>query len=110
MIEPKPKGKNMRKLILATCCSMMLSALAPVTQAYAQALPVSGTVTKIDEAAGKMTIKHGPIKKMDMEGMTMVFRAQTPEMLKRVKVGDNVRFDVDKVNGQMTLTGIEKAK
>ena len=40
----------------------------------------------------------------------MVFRAQTPEMLKRVKVGDNVRFDVDKVNGQMTLTGIEKAK
>lgn len=100
----------MRKLILVTSCSIALSALVPVTQAYAQALPVSGTVTKIDEAAGKMTIKHGPIQKMDMEGMTMVFRAQTPEMLKRVKVGDNVRFDVDKVNGQMTLTGIEKAK
>lgn len=100
----------MRKLILVTSCVMALSALLPATRAHAQALPVSGTVTKIDEAAGKMTIKHGPIKKLDMEGMTMVFRAQTPEMLKRVKVGDNVRFDVDKVNGQMTLTGIAKAR
>lgn len=98
----------MRKLILATSCFIAL--WAPMKLAHAQALPVSGTVTKIDEAAGKMTIKHGPIKKMDMEGMTMVFRAQTPDMLKRVKVGDNVRFDVDKVNGQMTLTGIEKVK
>ena len=67
-------------------------------------------MTKIDEAAGKMTIKHGPIKKMDMEGMTMVFKTQTPDMLKLVKVGDKVRFDVDKVNGQMTLTGLAKAK
>ncbi|TKT71811.1 copper-binding protein [Afipia massiliensis] len=100
----------MRKLILATSCFIALSALLPAAPAHAQALPVSGTVTKIDEAAGKMTIKHGPIKKMDMEGMTMVFRAQAPDMLKRVKVGDNVRFDVDKVNGQMTLTGIEKVK
>ncbi|WP_024574299.1 MULTISPECIES: copper-binding protein [unclassified Afipia] len=100
----------MRKLILATSFSMALSALVLVTQAYAQALPVNGTVTKIDEAAGKMTIKHGPIQKMDMEGMTMVFRAQTSEMLRRVKVGDKVRFDVDKINGQMTLTGIEKTK
>lgn len=100
----------MRKLILAASCVMALSALLPVMPAHAQALPVSGTVTKIDEAAGKMTIKHGPIKKLDMEGMTMVFRAQTPDMLKRVKVGDNVRFDVDKVNGQMTLTGIAKAR
>ncbi|MES2601210.1 MAG: copper-binding protein [Pseudomonadota bacterium] len=100
----------MRKLILATSCFIALSVLVPVTPARAQALPVSGTVTKIDEAAGKMTIKHGPIKKLDMEGMTMIFRAQTPDMLKRVKVGDNVRFDVDKVNGQMTLTGIAKAR
>lgn len=100
----------MRKLILVASCVIALSALVPAAPAHAQALPVSGTVTRIDEAAGKMTIKHGPIKKLDMEGMTMVFRARTPDMLKRVKVGDNVRFDVDKVNGQITLTGIEKVK
>lgn len=99
----------MRKFLMMAAGVAALSGLLPAP-ANAQALPVSGTVTKIDEAAGKMTIKHGPIKKMDMEGMTMVFKTQTPDMLKLVKVGDKVRFDVDKVNGQMTLTGLAKAK
>src|SRR5262245_4029245 len=79
--------------------------------ALAQSNLVSGTVTKIDASAGKITLKHGPIKKLDMnEGMTMVFRAQDPAMLKQVKVGDKVRFDAERVNGQITVTRIEKAK
>jgi Copper binding periplasmic protein CusF len=33
---------------------------------------IDGQVTKIDESAGKITLKHGPIKKLDMEeGMTI---------------------------------------
>ena len=83
--------------------------LASVT--LAQAPMVNGQVTKIDESAGKITLKHGPIKKLDMsEGMTMVFRVQDPAMLKQVKVGDKVRFDADRINGQITVTKIEKAK
>jgi Cu/Ag efflux protein CusF len=31
-------------------------------------------------------------------------------MLKQVKVGDKVRFDADRVNGQITVTKIEKKK
>jgi Cu/Ag efflux protein CusF len=31
-------------------------------------------------------------------------------MLKQVKVGDKIRFDADLVNGQITVTRIEKAK
>ena len=70
-----------------------------------------GQVTKIDESAGKITLKHGPIKKLDMnEGMTMVFRVQDPAMLKQVKVGDKVNFDADRVNGQIAVTKIEKRK
>jgi Cu/Ag efflux protein CusF len=42
--------------------------------------------------------------------MTMVFRAQDPAMLKAVKAGDKVKFDAEKINGQFTLTKIEKAK
>src|SRR5437588_12350818 len=72
---------------------------------------VNGQVTKIDESAGKITIRHGPIKKFEMdEGMTMVFRAQDPAMLKTVKPGDRVRFVPDRINGQFTVTKIEKAK
>jgi Cu/Ag efflux protein CusF len=72
---------------------------------------VNGQVTKIDESTGKITIKHGPLKKFDMnEGMTMVFRAGDPAMLKAVKAGDRVRFVPDRINGQFTVTKIEKSK
>jgi len=43
-------------------------------------------------------------------GMTMVYKAQDPAMLKAVKAGDKVKFDADEVNGQTTVTKIEKAK
>ena len=95
-----------------------LFALGAPVMAIAQSAPVlaqapqliNGEVTKIDEAAGKLTIKHGPIKKFDMDGMTMVFRAQDPAMLKAVKTGDKVKFDLEKIKGQFTITKIERAK
>jgi Cu(I)/Ag(I) efflux system periplasmic protein CusF len=78
--------------------------------AVAQSL-IDGQVTKIDLSAGNVTIKHGPIKKLDMDhGMTMVFHAQDPGMLKAVKAGDKIKFDAEDVNGQLTMTKIEKAK
>ncbi|MDQ2081050.1 copper-binding protein [Xanthobacteraceae bacterium Astr-EGSB] len=81
------------------------------TVALAQSELIDGQVTKIDESAGKITIKHGPLKKFDMdEGMTMVFRAADPAMLKAVKAGDKVKFVPERVNGQFTVTRIEKAK
>ena len=77
----------------------------------AQAEPIDGRVVKIDEAAGKIAIRHGPIKKFDMDmGMTMVFRAQDQAMLKAVKVGDKVKFEADQVNGQYVVTSIKKSK
>jgi Cu/Ag efflux protein CusF len=44
------------------------------------------------------------------DGMTMVFRAADPAMLKAVKAGDRVRFVPERINGQFTVTKIEKAK
>jgi Cu(I)/Ag(I) efflux system protein CusF len=101
----------MRKITLITAGILALSSGMLPTVTVAQSPMVNGQVTKIDESAGKITLKHGPIKKLDMnEGMTMVFRVQDPAMFKQVKVGDKVRFDADRVNGQITVTKIEKAK
>jgi Cu/Ag efflux protein CusF len=105
---------NKKTLMVAAAMFVLGAPILAISQsqpAYAQATQlVDGEVTKIDEAAGKLTIKHGPIKKFDMDGMTMVFAAQDPAMLKKVKAGDKVKFDVDRVKGQMTVTKIEKAK
>jgi Cu(I)/Ag(I) efflux system periplasmic protein CusF len=101
----------MRKLAIVEASALILSVAMFATVPLAQSPVVNGQVTKIDESAGKITLKHGPIKKLDMnEGMTMVFRVQDPAMLKQVKVGDKVKFDADRVNGQFTVTKIEKAK
>lgn len=71
---------------------------------------VSGTVEKIDTAQGKLTIDHGAIPNLQMDPMTMVVRAGDAAMLKSVKQGDKVQFQADRVNGQITVTKIQKAK
>jgi Cu(I)/Ag(I) efflux system periplasmic protein CusF len=98
----------MRRFALIAACLLATSATAQT--AKAQEL-VDGQVTKIDEPEGKITLRHGPLKKFDMtEGMTMVFKAQDAAMLKSVKVGDKIKFDADRVNGQFTVTKIQKTK
>jgi len=100
----------MRKLVitLAVATGFSLVSLATLAQSSTMA---DGEVVKIDRSAGKITIKHGPIKKLAMdEGMTMVFRAEDPALLKQVKAGDKIKFDAENVNGQYTVTKIEKKK
>jgi len=96
----------MRKSMVTMAALVGLAGLSSI----ALAQMVDGEVTKVDESAGKITIKHGPLKKFDMDGMTMVFRAKDPAMLKQVKVGDKIRFEADKVNGQFTVMKLEKKK
>lgn len=81
------------------------------TASRAQTVLVEGQVVKIDRSAGKITLKHGPIPKLGMEqGMTMVFKAQDPTVLSALKTGDRVKFDAEQVNGQFTVTTIEKTR
>lgn len=101
----------MKKFKLAAAAVVILSAAAVSSPVLAQAESVAGQVMKVDVSAGKITLKHDPIKKFDMEeGMTMVFRASDPAMLKTVQAGDKVKFEADKVNGQFTVLKIEKTK
>jgi Cu/Ag efflux protein CusF len=100
------RGINvLRAVVLAAVLSIGASAVC------AQTPLADGQVIKIDQAADKITIKHGPLKQFGMdEGMTMVYRAADPAMLTTVKPGDKIKFTPDRVNGQFTVTKIEKAK
>ncbi len=80
-----------------------------LSAAYAETTLAQGEVTKIDAKQGKMTVRHGPIPSLDMtESMTMVFRVKEQEMLEAVKPGDKIEFDVERVNGALTITVLEK--
>lgn len=81
-----------------------------VLAADANSLPmINGEVTKVDSTGGKVTIKHEAITNLDMGAMTMGFKASDPAMLKDLKPGDKVMFAADKVDGQISITKIEKA-
>jgi len=69
-----------------------------------------GEVRKVDAEARKITLKHGPIRSLDMPAMTMVFRVQDPALLKGVKPGDKVRFRAEKRDDLYTVTRIEQTK
>ena len=97
----------MKKTLSIVAVALALTA----GHARAQSALTDGLVTKVDPSAGKITIKHGPIKKFDMdEGMTMVFRVQDPAMLNAVKAGDKIKFEPDRVNGQFTVMKIQKVR
>ena len=80
----------------------------PVTPPAAQSDTLSeGVVRRIDMTNGKITSRHGPLVNLDMPPMTMVFRAQPPELLDAVKVGDKVRFRAEDDNGVLIVTKIQ---
>ena len=100
----------MRKVKLVFACCMALAAVGISQMVNAQTPTADGQVTKIDLAAGKLTMRHGPIKNLDMDAMNMVFRVQDPAMLKGLKVGDKVKFEADRINGQITVIKLQKTK
>ena len=69
-----------------------------------------GEIRKVDMDAKKITIKHGEIKNLDMPGMTMVFLVKDPALLEKAKVGEKIRFKVEKAGGAMVVTDIQPAK
>jgi Cu(I)/Ag(I) efflux system periplasmic protein CusF len=102
------KLTGMKKLQVTVAAAALLAA-APAS--FSQSTMIDGQVTKIDQGAGKITIKHGPLKRFGMdEAMTMVYRANNLAMLKDVKVGEKIKFMADRVNGQFAVTKIEKGR
>ncbi len=66
-----------------------------------------GEVRKIDKEAGKLTIRHGEIKHLEMPPMTMVFVVKDKSMLDKVNTGDKVRFMAVHENSQMIVTELQ---
>jgi Cu/Ag efflux protein CusF len=67
-----------------------------------------GEIRRVDKEAKKLTIKHGPIKNLDMPPMTMVFQVADPALLDKVRTGDKVKFQAEKKGDAYLVTRIEK--
>lgn len=104
----------MMNKIASVCCGLIL-ALSPLlaqsadkaNQSATAVAMTDGEVRKVDREAGKLTLRHGPIVNLDMQGMTMSFRVSDPLMLEGLKPGDKVRFVAERVNGATLVTRID---
>jgi len=83
--------------------------LLPVSIFAANQL-AEGTVKKIDAPTQRVMLAHGPIASIGMMPMTMMFKVKDAAMLKSLKEGDKIRFQVEEIGGDYTVTHIEPAK
>lgn len=94
--------------------SMFVIALAltvPPATVLSQTATAKGQVQKVDQKAGKVTLRHESLKAFDMDmPMTMVYPVKDPSILRGLKAGDKITFRAERVNGQIIVTKIGKAK
>jgi len=66
----------------------------------------TGVVKAIDAAKGTITLQHEAIAAIGWPAMTMPFKVASPDLLKRVKVGDKVQFGLRPAGMESTVTSI----
>ncbi len=88
---------------LALASAFVFGSLTSVSAAeYTQ-----GVIKKVNMKLGKVTIKHGELKNLDMPGMTMVFRTANKDMLEKMKAGTKIQFIADRVKGKLTVVEVK---
>ena len=66
-----------------------------------------GKIKSIRSSQGKVKIEHGPIDRLGMPGMTMMFKLKNPEMLEGLERDMQVEFDVENGPGGFEILRIK---
>lgn len=114
--------EKMKTKYLTVLCTLLMSLAWPVSGysqgtteqvnvGSAQPVPTTfGEVKRLDLDGGKVTIKHGEIKNLEMPPMTMVFIAKDKAQLAGLKVGDKITFIVLNEAGKFIAAEIQVAQ
>jgi Cu/Ag efflux protein CusF len=89
--------------------SMHGGAMPMKVAASNQAQLVEGLVKKIDKAAGKVLLAHGPTPD-GMPGMTMAYTVKDPAWLDKMSVGQKILFATVKRGSETIISQYEPAK
>lgn len=71
---------------------------------------VKGEVLAVDQAAGKVKLKHQAVPELGWPGMTMFFPVADKAQLDRLKVGDRVEFRFVQATDGPLITQIKPVK
>ena len=113
--------KTLSILLTASLLSMAAfaqsAAPAAITTAPASIAPsaaptkdmAEAEVRRVDKDAKKVTLKHGPIKNLDMPSMTMVFQVRDAALFDKLVMGEKIMFTAEQLQGAYVVTSVEKA-
>jgi Cu(I)/Ag(I) efflux system periplasmic protein CusF len=94
-------------VIAATLLSITTSGFAQTTTQTSKEM-TEAEVRKVDKDAKKVTLKHGPIKNLDMPPMTMVFQVKDAALLDKMAAGDKIKFSAEQQQGAYVVTDVQK--
>jgi Cu(I)/Ag(I) efflux system protein CusF len=88
--------------------AVFLTAAACLAPAYAQPPEhqASGKVTKVDRAAGRVTIAHGPVASLKWPAMTMAFEVRDKALFDKLQPGASVEFSFVEQNRKHMVTEV----
>ena len=69
-----------------------------------------GVIESVDTAKGVVTMEHEPINSLRWPKMVMDFKAHDPALLKGLKEGDQVDFDLVKMGKEYHITRISPVR
>jgi Cu(I)/Ag(I) efflux system periplasmic protein CusF len=109
----------MKNTLILAVTLLAFSALSSIAQTSVTAAPAvvvtpapnemaEAEVRKVDKEAKKVTLKHGPIKNLDMPGMTMVFQVRDEKLFDKLTAGEKIKFSVEQLQGAFVVTAVEK--
>jgi Cu/Ag efflux protein CusF len=115
---------HMKTVFLAAALALSMTALPPALAADEQDAPGDankttstaaathagrGKVISVDVQAATVKLAHDPIKSLKWPKMTMDFKAHDPALLKDLKPGDRVEFELMKMGGGYLIMKISPA-
>jgi Cu(I)/Ag(I) efflux system protein CusF len=96
--------KAVMMMAAAVACMFAMSVTATASDQH----EAQGIVKQIKVDAKKITISHGPITSLGMDGMTMDFPVFDPAMLEEVKEGHSISFVLEKdKSGNLVIMELE---
>ncbi len=104
---PARREADRRRWLALACGGAAAWLLAHAAPARAQAPLTEGEVRKVDRDAGKLTLKHGDIKSLDMPAMTMVFQVHDKAMLDKLQPGTRIQFKAANEGGKFVVTELK---
>ena len=86
------------------------SAVAPAAahQAHRPLADTVARVVSVNRTTGEALLEHGPIARLNMPAMTMLFKAADATVLRQLRAGERVGVMVKRDGADLLVTAVSK--